>query len=223
MRFVEGNTSAIDPIQLIDFRRCYMGFLKMLPIEEDAGVFYLSMSTYRFDSLFLTVEEQMAYINEVFREPDELNMSIKHLYKTVNICPICAQDDIRTFGEFYFHRTHQLSGICFCPKHHIRLQSFVGEKKNIETCCLEDFHPIEATIPDEDLIAYADYANALFKSDISSNLSELAGIIRRKLYESNYIGSTGMQLLLDNVEKWDHKALCATKVRSLYDFEFSYF
>jgi hypothetical protein len=33
------------------------------------------------------------------------------------ICPLCAREDIERFGEFYFRRIHQISGIMVCGKH----------------------------------------------------------------------------------------------------------
>lgn len=32
-------------------------------------------------------------------------------------CPLCVQDDIRCYGETYWHRTHQLPGVLICPEH----------------------------------------------------------------------------------------------------------
>lgn len=36
-------------------------------------------------------------------------------------CPRCVSEDKRLYGESYWHRTHQLPGMIYCTKHHVRL------------------------------------------------------------------------------------------------------
>lgn len=38
-------------------------------------------------------------------------------------CPLCAEDDRRTYGEAFFHRTHQIRHLGICPYHGYSLQS----------------------------------------------------------------------------------------------------
>lgn len=40
----------------------------------------------------------------------------------IRFCPCCIEDDARTYGESYWHRSHQLPGILVCPKHRCFLQ-----------------------------------------------------------------------------------------------------
>lgn len=48
--------------------------------------------------------------------------------KTVlRYCPICKREEQLTYGESYWHREHQLPLMTVCPKHHCRLEEFVGE------------------------------------------------------------------------------------------------
>ncbi|MGF6605795.1 hypothetical protein OKW45_000695 [Paraburkholderia sp. WSM4175] len=39
----------------------------------------------------------------------------------IRFCPQCLEDDVRCFGEPYWHRTHQLPNVTCCPGHRIRL------------------------------------------------------------------------------------------------------
>lgn len=32
-------------------------------------------------------------------------------------CPVCAKEDRKRYGETYWHRVHQMPGICVCPEH----------------------------------------------------------------------------------------------------------
>lgn len=41
--------------------------------------------------------------------------------RIVKICPECFNEDIAILGEAYIHRTHQIPGNFFCPKHEIML------------------------------------------------------------------------------------------------------
>ena len=191
----------------IDMRQGYMPFFRMLPTQADPVEFYLSLSMYGFYSLFLTPEEQMAYINTVFCEPDELNMVSVSLLKSINICPLCAKYDIKNFNTLYFHRVHQLPDICFCPKHQVRLLSFYGGKKRIINFNLEDYRLVENNIPEKDLKAYANYVSVLFDSNVTSDLSELSTIIRQALIERGYYGSHSKAGFQSDIDKWEHKAL----------------
>ena len=42
-------------------------------------------------------------------------------YRCLRYCPLCAAKDRATYGESYWHRIHQLPGICICPIHHCNL------------------------------------------------------------------------------------------------------
>lgn len=37
-------------------------------------------------------------------------------------CPECVKEDQERFGELYWHRIHQISGVFVCPKHKVLLQ-----------------------------------------------------------------------------------------------------
>lgn len=54
----------------------------------------------------------------------------------IRFCPRCLDEDVRTVGEPYWHRAHQLPNVTCCPDHRVRLQ----------TCCPRCGR---ACIPDE--------------------------------------------------------------------------
>lgn len=51
----------------------------------------------------------------------------------LRFCPVCVQEDERQFGEAYWHRIHQLSGIEICPTHRVFL-----EKSSVSRCAGRD-------------------------------------------------------------------------------------
>lgn len=57
-------------------------------------------------------------------------------------CPLCAAEDIETYGETYWHRQHQLSEMIYCMKHEIRLvDSFASLK-----AASSKFNPASSTV-----------------------------------------------------------------------------
>jgi len=55
-----------------------------------------------------------------------LGILVSHTPLWLQFCPLCAEEDIRQFGEFYWHRLHQVPGVKVCPVHTVFLaQSFV--------------------------------------------------------------------------------------------------
>jgi hypothetical protein len=44
-------------------------------------------------------------------------------YQYLNFCSLCAEEDKVSYGESYWHRTHQVPSVGICSKHHVSLQS----------------------------------------------------------------------------------------------------
>ncbi len=40
---------------------------------------------------------------------------------TPKVCPVCAASDLKSLGEVYYHRIHQVPGILICPLHNVFL------------------------------------------------------------------------------------------------------
>ena len=51
-----------------------------------------------------------------------LMASSVRLNRYFKFCPACLEEDIEKYGEIYWHRIHQVSGVLFCPKHDLFLQ-----------------------------------------------------------------------------------------------------
>lgn len=58
--------------------------------------------------------------------------------KALRYCPLCAEEDVETFGECYWHRAHQAPGVAVCHKHHIALW-----ETDVRTDDLVSFVPLE--------------------------------------------------------------------------------
>ncbi len=58
-------------------------------------------------------------------------MATSNLYSnSIYYCPLCIEEDIKTIGEPYFHRSHQLDGVITCKKHGCYLKIYGPYSEN---------------------------------------------------------------------------------------------
>lgn len=60
----------------------------------------------------------------------------------LRFCPLCAENDRQVYGETYWHRIHQLTGILVCPKHLCFLENSLlrwGRKSSASFQTAEEF------------------------------------------------------------------------------------
>jgi len=79
--------------------------------------------------------------------------------KYLRYCPECVRDDVKTYGETYWHRVHQLPAMMYCTKHRARL--YESDVKVIGT--FMGFHPASAEPLFEDCFAGDDDFTAPLK------------------------------------------------------------
>lgn len=100
----------------------------------------------------------------------------KEASKGLLFCPCCAKEDIKRYGETYWHRTHQIPHLYICPIHHCRLKYALTLKKGGRTPALLTAQEL-ITVTDEitfvdnkSLIRLAEYINEVFKTinDVNS-------------------------------------------------------
>ncbi len=91
------------------------------------------------------------------------------------LCPICAEEDYSKFGERYFHRVHQISGVHVCPTHEVFLHKTNLSRYDLRTFMTADsvFTPVSAKALD---IENNEHQALLFISQNMQNL--LTGIWR---------------------------------------------
>ena len=94
----------------------------------------------------ITLKHTMYQYMSIFYSDDLINAANKYIetgeieerfersqiIKTKNVrkeflsyCPECVKEDIRTFGETYWHRLHQIQGVECCPKHYVQIESSI--------------------------------------------------------------------------------------------------
>ncbi len=190
-----------------DICREYLPLYKALSPSLDAASLYLSVSTFPFESIFLSLEEQTNYINSVFRESDKLNNFARYLFNQLRVCPQCIKEDTELYGKPYYHRVHQLSGVHMCPKHNVRLRVYAGRPTNTNKFDLDDFVKDECSIPEKDMVVYACYAEQLLNSNIHTDISRIKDLIHEEFRKRHYKPRSLAERFYVDLEQWDHKAL----------------
>src|SRR5437667_6870463 len=81
-------------------------------------------SPFLSDSEFEQIRSDMAGDKKhvIFPLTRHLNCGV-FLQEWLRFCPLCVEEDRKTFGECYWHRTHQIPGIDVCVKHNVYLQN----------------------------------------------------------------------------------------------------
>lgn len=165
--------------------------------KRDLREIYLSLSTFSFESLFMTEGKQTRYINNVFRPIDKLNAPINRLFNTIRLCPECIKEDMDKYGEIYVHRSHHLSGVCTCSKHKIALLEYKGKKGHACDYDLDDYKEIEQVNIDINN-EYVSYAQALFESNVCGNILDFKRLLFSRLEELGYSSKNGYENFIDD-------------------------
>lgn len=99
-----------------DIRRGFIRLCRNLGLEDtDMAEYYLSLSVFPFEALFMTAGKQTKYVCGLLDVP---GISAKQgLFDKLRFCPCCMAEDRNGYGTVYAHRAHQLDGVKVCHKH----------------------------------------------------------------------------------------------------------
>lgn len=101
----------------------------ILPPGADytAEKFLYEHTLFPYYSSFLTAERQLRLRKAMLGAPGisthVIAGNITPQQQWLRFCPACVEEDRRTFGESYWHRLHQVSGVEVCPSHQAFLQN----------------------------------------------------------------------------------------------------
>lgn len=115
-----------------DYTRTLLPFTRLARIEDPVS-FFLSTSLYLFLSAFIRPEERAKYLGyslSNYGSDPFIWPKPKQSIKTLKLCPDCVEEDLRAFGTFYHHRSHQPYGVEVCYKHHKPLLAYHGDAEN---------------------------------------------------------------------------------------------
>lgn len=209
IEYLDMENASIATLQP-DVKGAFVGLYNHLLRKPDIIPLFLSLTTFRFEALFMTEAQQTKYIMNVFSKKSRLNTSSNGLFQRLNICPECLKDDVSAYGASYMHRAHHLSGITVCPKHHCKLMYFNGAKGHACDYNLDDYSEYDQVPISAD--AYASYADAIFRADIVSDIKTLKGILYDALKNKRGSVTDGYSSLEKDLLKWEYNDLVSMDV-----------
>ena len=133
--------------------------------------------------------------NNLLAIPKLKNEEVRYL----KYCPLCVEDDRCAYGETYWHRSHQMMGVNFCPKHGCKL---VESSIIIHTKATPNLTPAELEVKEHDNIIYgneldaalAKYVGEVFCESVDmENDVEVGKFLHSRLYETKYVSVRGEQ------------------------------
>ena len=102
-------------------------YIKVRHLPDDARTSYISKNTLvPFLLRYYTPESRREVTQTAWTGKTKLNVSFirPERYKqalVLRYCPECCAEDEDTYGEMYWHRSHQIPMMSTCPKHHCLL------------------------------------------------------------------------------------------------------
>lgn len=205
--YMDSKSPKIGTLKL-DVGSEFVGLCKSIRYQIDMKELYMELSTFQFESFFMTPGQQMRQVLNVFGPKNRLNTAINGIINDIKICPECLKED----NIPYIHRAHQLSGICTCYKHGCKLSVYTGAKGHAME--FMDFKEIETDISLDSLVAYTDYAQKLFALGIDSNIKVIRDVLYAALKEHNYSVADHYESLIQDIAKWKYHDLLIVDICS---------
>lgn len=115
----------------------------------------------------------------------------------LRFCPLCAEDDRKTYGETYWHRKHQIRNMSVCTKHRCRLvESSVPTKSEqcFTFCPAEHCIGYDKAVFEEDpqMIRFASYLESTFDAPMNFNNDiPISSIMYDCLSRTKYLKPSG--------------------------------
>ena len=163
----------------LDIRRGYFNFYDALNCDVDKMELYFQLSTTQFELMFYPEKQHLQILNQIVRPENNFNNISHYFIKEPKMCMDCMREDIEQYDECYIHRSHQLSGVCACHKHHSKLYVAKRYFRKSNHKHLYDFNnlvELNEKISEYD-IKYSEYANALLQSDKETSANIILPII----------------------------------------------
>ena len=169
--YMNGNFKS-DADVPYDLKQGFNVLYNNLNLNIGIAALFMKTTTFSYESIAMSKELQTKYITNAFYKSDAINTPINNRFTEINICLECVKEDKELFGIPYFHRAHQLRGICACPKHGTKLLKYVGKAGYAQNFITNDYKEVE----DTDVILTTDeisFAYKLLNTDMDTNIQEI--------------------------------------------------
>lgn len=108
--------------------------------------------------------------NVVFRGDEE---NVSNFIHDLYVCPECMKEE---GDDWYYHTSHQMPYLTFCPKHGTRLLRYIGVR-----CHEADDPEFEEIRPFPHEERFAAFSKAILESDIDCSVYSIIGVINTRL------------------------------------------
>ena len=112
----------------------------------------------------------------------------------IMFCPSCVAEDIKKYGEAYFHRVHQVEGVIVCPEHDCILKTYPIKRNEVSRL---KYIMLESS-------AIKDYKHEFVDNPKLDMLKDIAMAVKYLLntplnnYDLNWVRKKYRQLLSEN-------------------------
>ncbi|TAH11098.1 MAG: hypothetical protein EAZ11_10385 [Curvibacter sp.] len=125
-----------------------------------------------------------------------ITKNVSHGVPYRRVCSLCIQEDMKTYGESYWHRQHHLPGVLVCLRHEVKLHVTtlqVRGRTQVRDSVLPNLieHvPVETSLPLSQLLAIAKLSVQVLSETFQSE-SDLRQRLRSKAMELGYKRKSG--------------------------------
>lgn len=112
-------------------------------------------------------------------------------------CPLCAKEDRHTYGETFWHRTHQIRNMRICPSHKCLLEVSAVTAKSEQTftlCPAESYVDCKNPVLENDplKIAYAQFLSDVFHAPVQFDTdTPISSVLYYAMQKTKYMKSSG--------------------------------
>lgn len=161
-----------------NIRDGFLTFHNALQCDVAPHKLYFSLTTMSLDLSALTQNKQNNIAVDFFNNNTTHFGIFVPTFKTFNTCHKCIKEDIEIYGEAYLHRSHHISGVKVCHKHHEPLHIIENKSNGIYGLCAgskEFYRSFEQECE------YSEFAHYLLQNHFQSNIDDIVNILYEKI------------------------------------------
>ena len=216
----------------------FIGNLNPGAIEQIAKMYSLDKlvlehTMYPQYARFIPLEQRKTALYRLAHD----NCDVHHLFcvlprsegeQYLRFCPLCAEDDRKTYGEAYWHRKHQIRNMSICTKHRCRLVEsgvLAKSEQSFTFCPAEHYIVYDETVFEEDqlMVRYAMYLESVFDAPIDFNKDiPISSILYDGLSRTKYLKPSGRsrytKMLADNLKLF-YREIGLYNIASMYQIQ----
>ena len=156
--------------QVAEILSRYIPFEKIITDHTMIPCLIRFMPLYKRVKIYNSILENKGSSNDIFTP---LNEQHTVYTRELKYCPMCIKEDRKKYGEAYWHREHQITGMNMCVQHKCYLLPFKNDFKTFITLEQAAKYPVAECCHDEFIVKYSQYLSYVFYQplDMSNHLN----------------------------------------------------